>query len=259
MKGETNLGLFNTLFWVFLCTGVTYSYGVFPLSHQLRGGFPGNSTKGQICLRSNLQLGEMNLKQRIAEFAGQIVMGFLRYRFMAMVTRYVEGQNLNMRTFAQFGGTRNRNIFTIRQTNSYLLVCTFLIHLDNALITFFQIFKSKLDNNSRFIIHNLLWILSLNLFYGIYVPLKHIIQSRESLPSLWLTTKLIKSKKFYVRKPLITPRRSDSRLEFFRETHTGSFMYLTKYSLENNRHLTIHTLDQNYSYNDKCNMGHLSV
>ena len=60
-NGYPNLKLFNKLFWLFFITIVTYSYVVFPLAHQLKGEFPKNSTKGQICLRLDFRNEEMNL------------------------------------------------------------------------------------------------------------------------------------------------------------------------------------------------------
>ena len=185
-NGQTNLKLFNKLYWIFLVTAIAYSYGVFPFAQQVRGGFPGNSPKGQICLKMNFQLGETNLKQRIAQLIGQAVLGILRFRFMKIITRYVKGQNLNRRTFAQFGGKHQRNVFNIKQTNSYLFVCFCLLLLDNTLITFYQLLRLKIDENTRFVIHNLLWIISMNIFFGIFIPVKHILLSRQCLPSLYL-------------------------------------------------------------------------
>ena len=64
-KGQPNLQLLNILFWVFFTTMVTYGYRVFPLSQQLKGEFPQNSIKGQICLKNDFSLDEMNSKQRV--------------------------------------------------------------------------------------------------------------------------------------------------------------------------------------------------
>ena len=78
---------------------------------------------------------------------------------------------------------------------------------DNALIVVFQIFRNKLDKEIQFIIHNILWVLILNCFFSVYIPVKHLLLSKEDLPSLWSEVKHVKPSKFYVREDKLIPRR----------------------------------------------------
>ena len=223
-----------------MITTISFSFGVFPFALQLRGGFPGTSTKGQICLREEFQLGEMNMKQRITSLVGQVVLLILRFRFMDMIARYVKGQNLNMRTFAQFGGTQQRNIFSINQTSFYLLICILSILLDNAFITFFQLYRPELHKNTKFLIHYLVWIVLLHFFFSIYVPIRHIIMSRQCLPSLWvtMTTEAVNNTpKFYVRQPSFIPRRNEVMMKEINMDHQRPFSYVSKSLFKNKAHI----------------------
>ena len=112
-----------------------------------------------------------------------------------------------MKTFSQFGGNHNRNLFTAQQTSSYLKIMTLILILDNGLITCMQSYPDYLDRHTRFILHNMLWVVSGELFFGIYIPLKHLILSRNSLPGLWWEESQVQEN-FYVRQPKLSPRSS---------------------------------------------------
>ena len=198
-------------------------------------------------MRVNFQLGGTNLKQRIAQFVGPIVLGILRLRIMKQINSDAKSQNLNRRTFAQFGGLHQRNIFNIDQTNSYLIGCFFFLFIDNTLITFFQLFGANMDKKQRYFIYNLLWILSVNIFFCVFIPVKHILLSRDSLPSLWCSPKLVRRTKFYVLQPVISPRRSECVVDNQKMVQKN-FVFLRKLSLKNTiQALRVHRLDQNYS------------
>ena len=87
------------------------------------------------------------------------------------------------------------------------MVHTFTVFLDNASIIFFQLYRDTLDKNTQFLIHNFIWVMSIEGFFGIYLPLKHLILSRDSLPGLWLDYKAPQMTQFYTREPSISPRR----------------------------------------------------
>ena len=111
------------------------------------------------------------------------------------------------KTFSQFGGNHNRNLFTAHQTSLHLIIMTIILILDNGLITFMQIYQEYLDRHTSFILHNLLWVVSFELYFGIYIPVKQLILSRNSLPGLWWDRRQIQEN-FYVRQPEMSPRRS---------------------------------------------------
>jgi hypothetical protein len=171
-----------------------------------------------------------------------------------MITDYVKGQCLSLKSFSQFGGSHQRNLLTLKQTNSYLLVCMCLIYLDNGLISLFQLFRFQLDKNTQFIIHSMLWVVSLHIFFGLYVPGKHIILSRHCLPCLWWEDKTVQTNQFYVRQPSMSPRRlvetnlltkdyskrgGKKSLAIFKSTRNKTPPFLNK--------IQIHKLDQNFS------------
>ena len=210
-------------------TMVSFNMGVFPLSHILKGKFPGNSIKGQICMKLDFQLGEMNNKQRFFMLIGPVIFFVFTFRFGRNCKAYVKARNLSMRTFSQFGGTQHRNLFTLRDTGLYMTVILMLVPLDNLLIVLFQQNQSSIDKRTQFIIHNIPWILICDFFFGIYIPVKHFFSSKHLLPGLWWEIKQVKREKFYVSKPALTPRR-DYQPDL--KTHDSgtkkSFAYISK-------------------------------
>ena len=129
--------------------------------------------------------------------------------------------NTNQVNF-QFGGKHHRNILSMDETLKYFVEVTALILLDNGMIMLFQIFRNKIDTETRFVIHNIIWVSFINLYISVYVPLKHIILSkRETLPSLWLDTEVATPTKFYIREQELVPRRD------FEQTTMQKFSYLS--------------------------------
>ena len=205
-NGYPDLNMFNTLYWLFFISFVCFSYGIFPLSQQLQGGFPENSVKGQLCMKIDFDLDKMNVKQRILTFIYQIVLGYSQFRYTKMMNDYAKGQNLMSVTFSQFGGKHHRNIFTARETRTYFMLCLILMALDNVMIIIMQVFREHVDKDTRFVLYNFLWVSSLELFIGVFIPVKHLIQSRENLPGLWWNRRQDESIKFYVSQQSVVPR-----------------------------------------------------
>ena len=116
-------------------------------------------------------------------------------------------QNLKMKTFSQFGGKHQRNLFTVKQNLSYMLVVLCRPALDTGLTIISELYKEKLDKTNQFIIYNLFWVGYVELFFGIYVPVKHIMLSRDLLPGLWWDDKIVPPSSFFVSKPSMSPRR----------------------------------------------------
>ena len=185
-------------------------------------------------MKIDFQIDKMNTKQRVGGFILPLVMALFSFIFRRMITDYVKGQNLNMTTFSQFGGKNQRNLFTVTQTHSYMLVCLSFAILDNVLIIIFQLYRGQMDKNTQFILHNLLWVAFIELFFGIYVPVKHIILSRECLPGLWWNNRIVQMKKFYVSKQMLCPRRyvepSTVVIQNAQNRNKKAFAYLRKSS-----------------------------
>ena len=198
MNGYPNLKLFNHLYWLSFLTLLINGYILFPLSKQLEENFPQNSIKGQICTKIHFQPDQKNLVQRLMSFIWPCILGIFNFKFKRSMLTYSQGQNLGMKAFSQFGGKHQRNIFTAQQTNFCFQVTTFFILLDYALIIVFKLHRDKIKKDKQFLIHNLIWTLFIKCCFGLYVPLKHLLLSRECMPSLWLDEKTIKTSNFYV-------------------------------------------------------------
>ena len=205
---------------------------------MLKDNFPGNSIKGQICMKLDFQLGEMNNKQRFFGFIGPVIFSVFTLRFGRNCNTYVKARNLNMRTFSQFGGTHHRNLFTLRNTRLYMTVILLLVPLDNILIVFFQQNQGIVDKRTQFIIHNIPWLLVCDFFFGIYIPVKHFFSSKHLLPGLWCEIKHVKREKFYVGKTAPTPRRDyQPDLETHHSGKKRSFAYISKNYLQGRREI----------------------
>ena len=119
-------------------------------------------------------------------------------RFSRIITGYVEGQNLKeKKTFSQFEGKYQRNLFTLIQTRRYLMVCVSLVFLDNFVIIMLELYRKELGKDTQFIIYNILWIVLSDIFFGVFVPLNHIFLSRRTLPELWSKYGIVETSKFY--------------------------------------------------------------
>ena len=207
MNGYPNLKLFNHLYWLSLLTLVINGYILFPFSKQLEDNFPQNSIKGQICTKIDFQMDQTNGTQRLLSFIFPCIFAIFNFRHKRSMLTYSRGQNLGMKTFSQFGGKHQRNIFTAQQTSNYFIVTTIIVLLENSLIIVFQLNRDQINKDVQFLIHNFIWIFFIECFFGLYVPLKHLLLSRECMPGLWLDEKAIKTSKFYVRNDQMIPRR----------------------------------------------------
>ena len=157
-------------------------------------------------MKIEFEMDETNTQHRVYTFIIPLVLTIFLLRFINIMKNYVKRQNLNMGTFSQFGGKNRRNIFTAKETIYYFLFYTFIIFTDNASIVLFQLYRKHLDKNTQFIIHNSIWILTIEGFFGLYVPIKHIFVSRKTLPALWWEAKDSHITQFYVREQEMIPR-----------------------------------------------------
>ena len=233
LKGSPDLKLFNCLYWISFFTLTFNGYFIFPLSKQLQKNFPENSIKGQICTKIDFQSEQINSKQRLLGFIAPLLMTSFNLRFKHNVSKYLRGQNLKMKTFSQFGGKHHRNIFTGEETRNYFFVCTVFIILDNIVIILLQHCSPYINKTTQFYIHNLLWFVFVDCFFGVIVPLRHLLQSRDVLPQLWLDENSNEEHIFYVRKPEIIPRRYD--FEKNKPKDECNMKILSKFSYLKNR------------------------
>ena len=197
LNGYPNLKVFNYLYWLSFLTLTVNGYLIFPLSKQLKENFPENSTKGQICTRIDFNMDETNLKQRVFVFLLPMLYSVFNLKFKKDVSKYVQSQNLKQSSFSQYGGKHQRNIFTAQQTSTYFFIATFFLFFENVLIMAFQKYDEYVDKDMQFLIHNLVWFFFIDCYFGIYVPLKHLKESRQCMPLLWLHQKDVKTKGRY--------------------------------------------------------------
>ena len=112
-----------------------------------------------------------------------------------------------MSTMAQYGGRHLRNIFTAAQNFSYVLVCIAFAFLENGFMIILQNYPGYIDKRTQSAAHNLLFLIICDFFLGFFLPLQHLMTSREKIPELWVDTKSSKDPEFHVRKPVFIPRR----------------------------------------------------
>ena len=159
-------------------------------------------------MKADFQLDEMNSKQRVMIFFFPLWMAVFSLRFSKIITGYLEGQNWKeKKTFSQFGGKYQRNLFTLIQTRRYLMVCVSLVFLDNFVIIMLEVYRKELMKETQFIIYNILWIVLSDIFFGVYVPLKHIFLSRRTLSELCSEYGIVQTSRFYVSKQSFIPKR----------------------------------------------------
>ena len=158
-------------------------------------------------MKLDFLLDENNTKYRIFIFICPLFITTFHMRFLHKMTAYVKGKNLAMSTLSQCGGKHHRNIISAKQNSSYFHVMSLITVLDNALIIILQLYGEKMGKEAQFFIHNLISVFIVNVFFSLYVPWKHIIESRDCLPALWCNNTGKKDSIFYVRRPSLTPRR----------------------------------------------------
>ena len=74
----------------------------------------------------------------------------------------------------------------------------------------FQSYSDFFDKETRFYVHNFIWIIFVDGFLGFFVPLKHLLMSRKSLPSLWVEDTPRQIGQFYTRPLDMIPRRPET-------------------------------------------------
>ena len=208
VNGSPNLELFTSLYWLLWIASVCLDYTTFPLTEQLNGNFPQNSVKGQICMKMDFHYTEKgNIKHRILSLCGPFLRTFFILKFEKWTSKFFKSKNLRRNTFAQFGGKHYRNIFTAKDSRNIFLICVLFQFIDNALIVFLQENSQLIDKETRFYIHNFIWVMLIDVIFGVFIPIRQLVKSRKCLPTLWMEHKCQTEIGFYKRQPIIVPRR----------------------------------------------------
>ena len=231
VNGTPNLSLLNKVGWIQYVFMVCIFYGQFPFQNQIRPNFPENSIKGQICMKLDFDLDGNNEKLRVLGFY-PIIAVYFTIKFQNSINRFVKGQNLNNSTCAQFGGKYRRNLFDLIESRNYLMSFLIFLLLENFLILSMQLFKEVFDKDARFLLLGLLWVLFLNVYIGVYVPLKHLLISWNCMPSLWHDPPHEAVAQFYVRRPFLIPRRYMEAQQIEIEESRSSARSFTYFSLK---------------------------
>ena len=206
LNGYSNLKMFNFLFWIIIIAFFLIAYGMFPFPNLVKQDFS-ESTHGQFCMMLKPQWEDRTVQMNIITFMLIFVQIYFSLRFLMNIKKYLKRQNLNMRTFSQFGGTARRNLYTLGQTYIYFSVSVLWYFFENLFIEILQYFDNQLDRKTSFIIYNALWIFIIDFFFGLFVPIKHIITSYRNLPVLWNRIEVPHEKRFFTNVQRFEPRR----------------------------------------------------
>ena len=206
LNGYSNLQIFNFLFWVVIIAFFLIAYGMFPFPNLIKQDLS-ESTQGQFCMMLKPRWEDRTVKMNIITFMIIFIQLFFSLRYIMNIKKYLKRQNLNMRTFSQLGGTARRNLYTLGQTYIYFSVCVLWYFFENLFIETLQYFDDQLGRRKSFIIYNVLWIFIVDLFFGLFVPIKHIITSYRTLPVLWNKNEISHEKRFFTNVQRFEPRR----------------------------------------------------
>ena len=131
-----------------------------------------------------------------------------------------------MSSLAQFGGTHHRNIFTASQNFSYVLVCISFAFIENGFMIILQNYPGYINKRTQSTAHNLLFLFICDFFLGFFLPLKHMMTSREKMPELWMEIKSTKDSEFHVHKPSFIPRRDFAPQRLIRQKPRKKYLSL---------------------------------
>ena len=211
--GSANLRLMRILYWVFTLVLIAVGYGNMPLSMQFKPGFPENTVMGKICLNIDFIDSKESVKPRLLGFAFPFLWLMYGYLWPRRVYSYINGQNLNQNSFSAYGGKYRRNIFTYKETLSYNSYWCFFIILENTILIVMEVYSQHISKEARFIIHHLFCFIFIDIFHGLYLPLKHITSCRDHFSSQRQPHSVTH---FYVRDPELVPRRDHTQYQISR-------------------------------------------
>ena len=204
---------------------------------------------------------DMNLKQRILGFLIPFIHAIFWIRFLSSIKTSLNEHCRNKKNFAALGGDHQRNVITLSQTAWYLSYSFCFIAADNIIIIICEIYQKELSKETIFIIHNMLWVFVVDIFFGLYLPLKHLALTWNNMPSLWFKERnLSNASPFYIKEPELTPRRNSFPIVYTCESIwtkyklkdiTNSIKRKENHNLRKN-HTTLTTLNETYNKQQNC-------
>ena len=123
-------------------------------------------------------------------------------KFKREIDNYVKSKCLSRRSFACFGGKHRRNVFTMEELVGYEMSLLIFTLVYNILIIYFQFYSDKHYRQMYFIAHNVFYVIFVDFYMLVYVPLKHLTISKQSIWPCSQERKENELRSFYVRNPL---------------------------------------------------------
>jgi hypothetical protein len=200
VNGSPNLELLNVLYWVVLVTYIVIFFFVYSPTMDI------GEVEG-ICLKTSF----LSAKQ------WPVVYFFIALDwtgieiFEKMKRNSVRRQCSNMTQFAALGGTRRRNIFTGAETKLYCFLLFAIFLLQDFIITM-SLKEEIVDRKSAATLYYCMWSLILVFCFALFLPILHLAKSSQRFPEFWVKYQEGEIKDFYVRKPVLDPRRAKNEI-----------------------------------------------
>ena len=129
-------------------------------------------------------------------------------KFQWETIKLVKSKCLAGQTMACFGGKYRRNVFTFEEIVGYKTRLLLFTLIYNIMIVLFQFYCDSDNSHIYFVVHNIFYVSFVNIYFLVYVPLKHVLLSNQSI---WYSTKSKDQdtpRSFYVRNPVLQMTRN---------------------------------------------------
>ena len=200
-KGRPNLKLFNQLYWVVVFTMNAIQNTMFPINHIAKGGFPENSHKGRVCLLLEpdhmVEYGWKKYKLFPIVFTS-VALLYMRYIHLR-VKRFLKGicPNKSYSCIMPY----QRNILNFKTSLVWADFELYYGIFDLSVLMVLNEFRSQMSSKTEYLIWNT-YSSILNEVLHLLIPLVLVIpESSRTGP---------KQGEFYVRRPVLEPRRPAS-------------------------------------------------
>ena len=204
-QGQPNLRLFNQLFWVILVPYCCIGIVMFPINSIIRGTFP-NGFRAKICLSQPVfeeNIVAQNIVPMISQFLWSIFSWYSTYK----INRHLNGicPDKKMSCIGKY----RRNFTTFEQTNGYIKINYYYLLLHQGLI--FSVIQATftVTPETNFLISNICDFIYINVYHGIFLPMKMGIPPKRS--------RLRHFSDFFVRKPQFLEARCPVRSRHYLE------------------------------------------
>ena len=102
-------------------------------------------------------------------------------KFHWSIQTFVKSKCLSRKSMACFGGTQRRNVFTMEEIVGYEKNLHLFTLLYNGLIVYIQFYSDKVNSQTYFVLHNLMYVGFVDIYNLVIVPLKHLLLCNESI------------------------------------------------------------------------------